>query len=171
MCDQGDSSDGLTGLQAQRQRLERRFVEGWVTAARGPLTFDEERLARVERVLERGNGWLYEDEPEYLDLRRAGAPRGVTLPAAGAKRRPLIRGVTDDFEFRIGSDGERACVVILFFHENWPGVHFGHRFSAPDPDEHEHIWLMEAIGTGGLHRLMERQPVADEDGIVWTDWD
>jgi hypothetical protein len=167
MRDQRDNNRALTGLQEQRERLEERFVYGWVTEARGPLTFDEERLVRIERVLEDGCGWTNEDDREYLDRRRAGAPRGVTLPAAAAKRRPFIDGVSDDFEFRVD---ERA-VVLLFSHTDWPGVRFGHRFPAPDPDEYEHIWLKEAIETGKLHRLMERAPYPDEHEIVWTDWE
>ncbi len=29
---------------------------------------------------------------------------------------------------------------------------------------------MEEIETGGLNRLMSRDPIPDDDGVIWTDW-
>jgi hypothetical protein len=113
---------------------------------------------------------LNEQEHEYLKWRQTGGRRGEPLPAAPTKRGPLINGIADDFAVRIASAGEQANVVVLFSHEDWPGVRFGHRFPPPDKsDGYEEIWLMEEIETDGLGRLMARHPIPDADGIIWTD--
>jgi hypothetical protein len=168
--DQGDQDEQWSDLGEQHRRLEEVFVHGWVTPARGPVTFNEDDLTRIERVRDHG-GWLNEQEHEYLEWLRAGGRRGDPLPAAPAKRRPFIAGIADNFEVRIASTGDHANVVVLFSHEHWPGVRFGHRFPSPDEaDGYEEIWLMEEVETGGLGRLMGRHPTPDGDGIVWTDW-
>jgi hypothetical protein len=157
-------------LRGQQRRLEDVFVDGWVTPARGPVLFNEEQLARIERVRDHG-GFLNMEEHEYLQRLGTGARRGDPLPAAPAIRRPFITGLGEDFEVQIASSGEHAHVVALFSHEHWPGVRFGHRFPPPrEADGYEHIWLMEEVETGALARLMGRHPRRDGDGIIWTDW-
>jgi hypothetical protein len=157
-------------LGAQRNRLEHVFVTGWVKPARGPVSFSEEQLARIEHVRDHG-GWLYPRESEYLRRVQDGARRDDPLPAAPGTRRPFVNGFAEDFEIRIVSSGEQANVVILFCHAHWPGVRFGHRFPTPDQsDGYEQIWLMEAVETGRLNRLMSQQPTPDHDGVTWTDW-
>lgn len=60
---------------------------------------------------------------------------------------------------------------MLFSHEHFPAVRFGHRFPLePYAADHESIWLMEEIDTGALHRMMQDQPVAGRMGIIWTAW-
>ena len=170
MDDQGARDVGSTGIDEQRRRLEEVFVHGWVSPARGPVTFSEDELARVDQVREHG-GFLNKQEHEYLQRLRAGGRRGDPLPAASAKREPFISGIADEFEVRIATTAEHVNVVVLFSYERWPGIRCGHRFSSPDEaDGYEDIWLMEEIDTGGLGRLMGRHPSPDDDGIIWTDW-
>ncbi len=108
---------------------------------------------------------------EYLQRLRAGARRGDPLPASPAVRRPYISGLKDDFDVRIVWSGDDAHVAILFSHELWPGVRFGHRFPPPDEaDGHEAIWLKEEVETGALARQMRQHPQPDGDGIIWTSW-
>ncbi len=85
------------------------------------------------------------------------------------QRKPFINGVSDDAEVIITDTGSWRYVAVLFSHESFPGVRFGHRF-APPSDKHAPIWLMEEIETGALHRMMQDQPAADDAGIVWTTW-
>jgi hypothetical protein len=171
--DQGDQDERCSDLCEQHRRIKEAFVYGRVTPARGPVAFNKEQLARLERVRGTVTGsWLVsEHEYEYLGRLEAGGRLGDPLPAAPAKREPFITGIADDFEVRIASTGDHANVVVLFSHEHWPGVRFGHRFPPPDEaDGYEDIWLKEAVETGGLGRLMGRHPNPDGDGIVWTDW-
>ena len=95
--------------------------------ARGPVIFSEEKLARLDQVREHG-GWLNKDELEYLQRLQAGGRRGDPLPAAPASREPFINGIGEDFEVRMARTAEHANVVVLFSHEQWPGIRFGHRF-------------------------------------------
>jgi hypothetical protein len=169
---QADKDERGGALCEQQRRLERAFVHGWVAPARGPVIFSEDQLTRIERVRDHG-GWLnaQEHEHEYLERLRAGGRRGDPLPAAPATRQPFIDGIAEDFEVLIAGVGDNARVVVLFSHEHWPGVRFGHRFPPPDEaDGYEEIWLKEEVETGGLGRLMGRHPSPDEDGITWTDW-
>lgn len=134
------------------------------------MIFSEEKLARLDQVREHG-GWLNKDEVEYLQRLQAGGHRGHPLPAAPASREPFINGIGEDFEVRMARTAEHANVVVLFSHERWPGIRFGHRFPPPDQaDGYEHIWLKEEIETGALARLMDRDPIPDSDGVIWTDW-
>ena len=109
------------------------------------MPFKKEQLARLERVRGTVTGsWLVSGhEYEYLKQLKAGGRPGDPLPAAPAKREP-ITGIADDFEVRIACTGDHANVVVLFSHEHWPGVRFGHRFPPPDEaDGYEDIWLVE----------------------------
>jgi hypothetical protein len=157
-------------IEEQRDRLERACVHGWVTPARGPVAFNEEQLARLDHVGQHG-GWTNKDESEYLRRRRAGGRRGDPLPAAPATREPCIDGLGEDFEFQISTQADQAEVVVLFSHERWPGIRFGHRFPPPrQADGYEAIWLKEEVETGALNRLMNGGPRSDDAGVIWTDW-
>lgn len=170
MADQGEKDEWGGDLREQQRRLERAFVHGWVSPARGQVILSEDQLTRIERVRDRG-GWLNAQEHEHLERLRPGGRRGDPLPAAPAIRQPFISGIAEDFEVRIAGAGDHASVVVLFSHEHWPGVRFGHRFPPPDQaDGYGEIWLMEEVETGGLGRLMGRRPSPDDDGITWTDW-
>jgi hypothetical protein len=171
--DQGDKDEPGSELCEQQCRIREAFVHGRVTPARGPVAFNKEQFARLERIRSTVNGsWLVSaHEYEYLKRFEAGGRPGDPLPAAPAKREPFITGIADDFDVRIAGTGDHAHVVVLFSHQHWPGVRFGHRFPPPaEADGYEDIWLKEAIETGGLYRLMDRHPNPDGDGIVWTDW-
>jgi hypothetical protein len=168
--DLGESKGRSSDLGEQQRRLEEAFVRGRVSPARGPVVFDEAQLARIEQVRDHG-GLLNMDEHEYLERLRAGGRRGDPLPAAPAIRKPYIRGMGDDFEVQTAGTGYHAHVGVLFSHEHWPGVRFGHRFPPPaEADGYEDVWLMEEIETGGLARLMRQQPHPDSAGITWTTW-
>jgi hypothetical protein len=65
------------------------------------------------------------------------------------QRRPYVRGLREDFTLSVDRSGPVAHVVMLFTHESFPGVRFGHRFRPP-PDEFEDIEFMEDVETGGL---------------------
>ena len=69
----------------------------------------------------------------------------------------------------ITGQGAVQCVAVLFSHDSFPGVRFGHRFTPPS-GKHAEIWLMEEIETGALHRMMKVRPWADDEGIIWTAW-
>ena len=59
-------------------------------------------------------------------------------------------------------------MAVLFCHQSFPGVRFGHRFTPAD--KYAPIWLMEEIETGALHRMMRTQPPPDDAGTVWAAW-
>jgi hypothetical protein len=161
---------GLETIEEQRDRLEGAFVHGWVTPARGQVTFSEGQLARLDHVAQHG-GWTNKDESEYLRRLRAGGRRGDPLPPAPAIREPYINGLGEDFEFQIATHAGQASVVVLFSHQQWPGIRFGHRFPPPrQADGYEAIWLKEEVETGALNRLMNSDPSPDDAGVIWTDW-
>jgi len=90
------------------------------------------------------------------------------LPDSARQRLPFIKGLDDDAEVIITSHGARHCVAVLFSHQGFPSVRFGHRFTPGD--QHAAIWLKEEIETGALHRMMQAQPAPDDAGILWTTW-
>jgi hypothetical protein len=170
MDDERAGGLGGIGIEEQRDRLQGAFVHGWVSPARGPVTFTEDELARLDQVSQHG-GWLYKHEQEHLRRLRAGGRRGDPLPAAPASREPFIDGTGEDFEVQIATTAQQTNVVVLFSHERWPGIRFGHRFPPPDrADGYERIWLKEEIETGALDRMMKGDPTPDSDGVIWTDW-
>lgn len=94
-------------------------------------------------------------------------PQGPDRPPEPTRQRlPFIKGGGDDAEVIITGHGARQCVAVLFSHQSFPGVRFGHRFTPGD--KHAPIWLKEEIETGALHRIMQVQPAPDDAGIVWT---
>jgi hypothetical protein len=153
-------------LLQYRERLEELFVRGRVIPARGPVTLSEDELDFIERTSTQGV-LMTTQTYEYLQWLRAGGRRGEPMPAAPARREPLISGMKDDFAVVITEADGQAHVAVLFSHEQWPGVRFGHRF-VPDADGYEVIWFDEYVSTGGLDRLMSRQPAPDQDGTIWT---
>jgi hypothetical protein len=117
-----------------------------------------------------GNAELERERARIEGLFREGwGVRGSDRPQASARQRlPFIAGVGNDVEVIITGAGARRCVAVLFCHQGFPGLRFGHRF--PPADKHAPIWLMEEIETGALHRMMRGEPAPDEAGIVWTTW-
>ena len=83
-----------------------------------------------------------------------------TSPAANTPGRLVSSG-----------SGRGRRVAVLFTHQDFPGVRFGHRFPLdPHAEGREQIWLKEEIETGPLHRMMDSQPTPDDAGITWTTW-
>jgi len=119
-------------------------------------------LAR--RVLESG---AQRTAVDHVTLRavREGATPGDPLPPP--ERTPYIRGVSDDAEVIITETG--PPLAILFSHDGFPGIRFGHRFKRPWT-EYALVSLMEDIETGALHRMMRDSPPAEDAGIIWTTW-
>lgn len=112
----------------------------------------ERQRARIDTLLH--DGWILQgsDRP----------------PEPSRQRVPFIKGVGDDAEVIVTGHGARQCVAVLFNHQGFPGVRFGHRFTPGD--KNAPIWLKEEIETGALHRMMQAQPAPDDAGIVWTTW-
>lgn len=70
-----------------------------------------------------------------------------------------LHGVDDDVEVIIVGDAQ-PWVAVLFSHEHFPGVRFGHRIRAPSSElaRYAPVWLKEEVETGALHRMMQNQP-------------
>ena len=83
---------------------------------------------------------------------------------------PFIDNVTDT-EVIITGTGAGRRIAVLFSHEHFPGIRFGHRFRRePGRETNERIWLKEEIETGALHRMMQEPPAPDDAGVIWTTW-
>jgi hypothetical protein len=154
-------------LERQRTAIEADFRGGWIPAdADQPRTLTAGARAGESSFSasdgRAGTGLDHADNPVVRD----GAQPGDPPPPR--QRRPFIKGV-GDAEVIITGTGSWRYVAVLFSHESFPGVRFGHRF-APPSDKHAPVWLMEEIETGALHRMMQDQPAADDAGIVWTTW-
>jgi hypothetical protein len=130
-------------------------------------------LSRVEynfalKVI--SDGLLTGMDPGTIRAVRDGAQPGDRLPPP--ERKPFIVGVSDDAEVIISGDDSDRHVAVLFSHQHFPGIRFGHRFPPPTKNEirYSTISLKESIETGALGRMMRDPPSADEAGITWTIW-
>lgn len=155
-------------LERQRAVIEADFRGGWIPAGAGQPRAPTAAAHAGESSFSApdgraGTGLDHADNQAVRDDAQPGDP----LPPRQCK--PFIKGVSDDAEVIITGTGSWRYVAVLFSHESFPGVRFGHRF-APPPDKHAPVWLMEEIETGALHRMMQDQPAADGAGIVWTTW-
>ena len=153
-------------LERQRIVIEADFRGGWIYADAGqPRTLTAAAHAGESSVSasddRAGTGPDHADNQVVRDGTQPGDPP--------RRRKPFIKGVSDDAEVIIAGTGSWRYVAVLFSHESFPGVRFGHRFTPPS-DKHAPVWLMEEIETGALHRMMRDQPAADDAGIVWTIW-
>jgi hypothetical protein len=101
------------------------------------------------------------------DFRAGWVPKN----AGEAQPLPFINHVGDADVIITGS-GAQQRVAVLFSHEHFPGVRFGHRFPPPSGKgaRYAPIWLKEEIETGALHRMMRAGPSADHAGVIWTAW-
>lgn len=143
------------------------FREGWRRHSY-ETTLSQHTYEEARRVLETG-GWTGIPE-EVMEAVRAGAVPGDSLPTP--EPQPLIRGVSREVEVLILDSDSRHSIALLFTHESFPGVTFGHRATVSAEDGFQ-LWLielMEEIETGALHRMMSSEPAADPDGIIWTTW-
>jgi hypothetical protein len=154
-------------LERQRADIEADFRGGWVPADAGrPRTLTAAEYDEARSLTAQTGSRLSHLEPAAIQAVREGARPGDALPPR--ERKPFIMGVSDA-EVIITGRGAVACAAVLFSHDSFPGVRFGHRFTPPS-DEHAAIWLMEEIETGALHRMMRTPPQADDAGITWTTW-
>jgi hypothetical protein len=123
--------------------------------------------AEVRKILGHGGGWTGLDQATIQAVRDCAQP-GDPLPPL--QPLPFIDRVTDAEVFITGNDPGRH-VAVLFSHEDFPGVRFGHRFRRePGRESSERIWLKEAIETGSLHEMMQGPPAPDDAGVTWTTW-
>jgi hypothetical protein len=153
----------LPGIEPLRAEIETGFREGWQPIGAGkPRVLTERAYAEARRILTQG-GWTGLDRAT-IEAVRGGAHPGDPLPALQPD--PYIDKVTDA-EVIITGSGPHRRVAVLFSHEDFPGARFGHRFPT-DPDIVDPIDLKEEIETGALDRMMQDQPAADDDGIIWT---
>lgn len=160
--------DAGSDIESQRATIESEFRTGSVPQGAGEPRFLTESDCEEARRILAGGGFTYLD-PDTIEKVRAGGQPGDPLPPLAA--RPLIDGVTDTEVIITGkAPGQR--VAVLFNHEGFPGIRFGHRFPRPSEElaEYATTWLQEEIQTGALHRMMRDQPAADGAGIVWTIW-
>ena len=155
----------LPGLEPLRERIEAAFREGWRQVRAGrPQALTERTYAEARKILDAG-GWTGLDR-SVIEAVRGGAQPGDLLPPPQPD--PYIDHVTDA-EVIITASGPHRRAAVLFSHQHFPGLRFGHRFPA-DPGLADPIDLKEAIETGSLHRMMQDQPAADQAGIIWTTW-
>jgi hypothetical protein len=160
------TQDQEDDLESQRAAIDRSFRDGWLPHDQGPRVLTERAYAEARKILDHG-GWTGLD-PATIHAVRDGAQPGDPLPPLGPT--PLIRNVTDT-EVIIHGDGPARRVAVLFSHNRFPRVRFGHRFPLESPAENrEPIWLMEEIETGALARMMQDPPAPDDAGIIWTSW-
>lgn len=154
-------------LEQQRTAVETAFREGWVPLGVGESRVLTERdYAEARKIIDKG-GWTGLDRMT-IEAVRGGARPGGPLPPL--QPHPFINHVSDA-EVIIHGEGPERRVAVLFSHDHFPGVRFGHLFRLEFPRENrEPIWLMEEIETGALHRMMRGKPAADGAGVIWTTW-
>jgi hypothetical protein len=155
-------------LEFQCAAIDRAFRQGWTSPDDGkPRVLSERAYAEARRILDHGGGWTGLD-PATVQAVRDGAQPGDLLPPLQAL--PFIDDVTDAEVFITGSGPDRR-IAVLFSHEHFPGIRFGHRFQRePGRETNERIWLKEEIETGALHRMMQDPPAPDDAGVIWTTW-
>jgi hypothetical protein len=156
-------------LLRQKAEVEADFGGGWVPRDVGtPRVLTDSAYAAARKINDEG-GWSGLDRV-IIEAVRDGAQPGDVLPPPEA--RPFIDRVADDTEvILVGSDRERR-VAVLFSHEHFPGIRFGHRLPllSEKGAKHALIWLKEQIETGALRRMMRNPPAPDDAGITWTTW-
>lgn len=155
-------------LQQQRTKAEAALREGWVPQGAGKArVLTNSDYAAARKVIEEG-GWTGLDRVT-IDAVRNGAQPGDPLPPL--ERKPFIAHVGDAEVIIIG-EGREQRVAVVFSHDHFPGVRFGHRLPLPSQNNagHELVWLKEEIETGALRRMMLDPPAADDAGIIWTTW-
>jgi hypothetical protein len=159
---------GQAELELQRACIEAAFRGGWLPEGAGqPRVLTASAHAEARRFIDSGGRAGTGLDRASIQAVREGAQPGDALPPL--ERGPFIKRVSDDAEVIITGAGSSRCVAVLFSHESFPGVRFGHRFPPPS-DKHAAIWLMEEIETGALHRMMQAPPPLDDAGIIWTAW-
>ena len=161
------TQDPDSDLEFQRAAIDRAFRQGWASPEDGrPRVLTERAYAEARNVLDHG-GWTGLDQATIQAV-RDGAQPGDSLPPL--QPRPFIAHVTDAQVFITGS-GPGRRIAVLFFHDHFPGIRFGHRLRRePGQETYERVWLMEEIETGALHRMMQDPPAPDDAGVIWTTW-
>jgi hypothetical protein len=162
-------ADNRDDLERQRAEIDADFRAGWVPGDAGaPRVLTETAFAEGRKIVDEG-GWTGLDRAT-IEAVRDGAQPGDLLPPL--VRRPFIDRVASDAEVIIVSGGSGQNVAVLFSHEHFPEVRFGHRFPPMSEDgaRYASIWLKEEIETGALHRMMQDSHPAHNAGIIWTTW-
>ena len=160
---------GDVELEQQRAAAEEDFREGWVPVGDGrPRVLSAGNYEQALRVISGAPSTSL--DPAVIRVVRDGAQPGDPLPPP--ERKPFITGVSDDAKVIISGNDTDRYVAVLFSHQHFPGIRFGHRFPPPSVEEigHSTIWLKESIETGALHRMMRNPPSSDEAEITWTTW-
>jgi hypothetical protein len=154
-------------LEFQWAAIDRAFRHGWASPEDGrPRVLTERVYAEARKIVDQG-GWTGLDHATIQAV-RDGAQPGDSLPPL--QPLPFIDNVTDA-EVIITGSGPGRRIAVLFSHEHFPGIRFGHRFRRePSRETHERIWLKEEIETGALHRMMQDPPASDDAGVMWTTW-
>ena len=154
-------------LEFQRAAIDRAFRQGWTSPEDGrPRVLTEHAYTEACKIVDNG-GWTGLDHATIQAVRN-GAQPGDSLPPL--QPRPFIVNVTDAQVFSTES-GQGRRIAVLFSHEHFPGIRFGHRFRRePGRETREPIWFMEEIETGALHRMMQDPPGPGDAGVIWTTW-
>lgn len=154
-------------LEFQRTAIAEAFRDGWRSPEDAKARILTERAySEAQKILGRG-GWTGLDQATIHAV-RDGAQPGDPLPSLPPV--PFITDVTDA-EVIITGTGAGRRIAVLFSHERFPGIRFGHRFRRePGRETYESIRLMEEIETGALHRMMQEPPAPDDAGVMWTTW-
>jgi hypothetical protein len=159
--------DSDAGLERQRAQIETSFREGWRPVGAGePRVLTARAHAEARKILNDG-GWTGLDRATIQAV-RDGAQPGDPLPPLQPD--PYIDNVVNA-EVIITGSGAGRRVAVLFSHQHFRGIRFGHQFPLDSSGEgDEKIGLKEDIETGALHRMMNDPPAPDDAGIVWTTW-
>ncbi len=154
-------------LEFQRDAIARAFRHGWASPDDGrPRVLTERAYAEARRIVDHG-GWTGLDQATIQAVRDGAQPRDSLPPLQPL---PFIDKVTEA-EVIITGTGSGRRIAVLFSHEDFPGIRFGHRFRRePGRETNERIWLKEEIETGALDRMMQDPPAPNDSGVIWTTW-
>ena len=159
-------------LCEQHRRIKEAFVHGRVTPARGPVIFSEDQLARLQQVrgTVTGSGSSANTNTStWSGLKLEG---GLATRCPPRPRNGNPSSLESPTTSRCGSAAPATTPLSWSCSPTSIGRVSVSVTGSPsdEADGYEDIWLVEAVETGGLGRLMGRHPHPDRDGIVWTDW-
>lgn len=152
-------------LAPQRAEIEAAFRERWVAppGSEPQLLTGRDYAEALRFIAQPGKTWL---AAVAIQAVRDGAQPGDPVP------HDRFLGPTPTPEvIIIGQEAERR-VAVLFSHEDFPGVQFGHRFGLhiPGGNREAAIRLIEQVQAGALRQAMQTHRRDDGAGITWTPW-